>query len=274
MASFDIGNVIIDQKIGEGAYGEVYQAHNSLSGQKYAIKTIKKSKLSRFLLKSLDNEIRIMKKLDHPNIIKTYYVDDNDETVSFYMELFSGNLQEYINEHKLTDHDVYLIFRQLASAIKYLHEEMHIVHRDIKLENVLFNNNSDMNIVLSDFGLSVERDPNGPLLASYPGSTGYAAPEVFRQIPYEGYPSDIYALGVCLFLMMTGIFPSQVRRYDEYIEDDDLLNLINGMLNPSEMSRFTIDDVINHRWLFSFEGNEGDENEGDEDDEEYEEEEE
>ncbi len=115
-------------------------------------------------------------------------------------DLFS---EEY---ERLTEPAAFRIFHQLVDAVEHCHLN-HVIHRDIKLENMLIDNAADMNVTLIDFGFSTLRRPTDPLLEDYPGSPAYAAPELMQGIPYPGYSSDVWAMGVSLYVLLTGMSP-------------------------------------------------------------------
>jgi serine/threonine protein kinase len=186
------------------------------------------------------------------------------------MELYTGDLLSFINEtNDFNSLDVYIVFRQLVSAVNYLHNEKHIVHRDIKLENILFNNGDDINVVLTDFGFSMHRDPTDPLINIYSGTHDYAAPEILQHRPHRGYPADIYALGICLFAMIAKRFPNPREDLYDTFEDDDLADLLRDMLASTEDRRINIKDIINHPWMKKMEEYTESFNDSDQDDPEY-----
>jgi len=153
------------------------------------------------------------------------------------------------------------IFRHLAEAVKYLHE-MNIVHKDIKLENILFDNTTDLNVAITDFGFSLIRTPDDSLITSYNGTTNYASPELLFGIPHDGYKSDIWALGVCLYILLTGEYPfignsmesfkecvMEERYILQLIHNDDAADLVVQMLKIEKSERYDINQVLNSKWL-------------------------
>jgi serine/threonine protein kinase len=253
MASLDIRNIrTTDQLISKGATAKVYLARNTQTGQKYALKVIIKESLGSRMLAHVRQEARLVMTFNHPHIVKTYYTDETVNKIKILMELFSGDLLSFTKEYgKLIERDAYIIFRQIASAIDYLHNEKHIVHRDIKLSNILFNNDDDMTVVLADFGFAAERDPNGPLFTTVLGTRGYIAPEILAKTGYQGYPADIYALGVCLYIMVSGRNPDS----QGFINDNfspELVDLLRKMVKTDEKNRIDIKEIINHPWMKMF----------------------
>jgi serine/threonine protein kinase len=210
----------------------------------------------------------ILMSIKHPHIIKTYYITEDDIKYRIYMDLFSGDLDSFHqSKGQLDERNIYIIFHQLVSAVNYLHNVKHIVHGDIKTNNILFNNDEDLNIVLADFGLAYLWKEEDILISSVKGTPTYLAPEIRSGLPYKGYPVDVYSLGVVLFNISfpPNIYPRFDRdvslptylnqldmfRYDRLIEMKNpfLVDLIKAMIFPDPRGRITIDKVINSPWM-------------------------
>ena len=165
----------------------------------------------------------------------------------------------------LTDLNKKKIFRQLADACSYLHENQ-IAHRDIKSENVLVDAN--YKVVLIDFGFSVIIDPQNPLFTDHCGSSQYAAPEMILQIPYDPRISDIWALGVILFTLITGELPFnfggskterkmfyQIAKGDYQLPgpvnqyDPAALSLLKSILRTKPEMRASIQIILDSEWI-------------------------
>lgn len=226
MSYFDPTNIRTIKYLKSGSFGDVYQAKNIVNGKKYAIKVINKKKMDDDKLEAIKSEIRIIMSMSHPHIIKAYYVMEDDVKYRIYMDLFSGDLASYYKLNgKFSERDAYLIFRQLVSAVNYLHNKRHIVHGDIKLQNVLFNNEKDMNVVLADFGLSYRWKPDDPLVNDFKGTLTYMAPEIRSGIKYQGYPADIFSLGVLLFNI--SFAPDTIPKYDGTMNKFKYVDLVD-----------------------------------------------
>jgi len=198
---------IIIKKIGSGSFATVYLAQKDQN--LYALKVINKTDITAVYEQKLNNEIKILKKIDHPNIVKLYDVIETNESYYLILEYISGgDLYDLVTSPefpKLQINDKKKIFNQIAGAVNYLHEN-NISHADLKLENVLID--KDRNIKLTDFNLAYEFIP-GEQNKLRCGSLEYAAPEIILGKLHYPCPSDIWALGVILYILQYGEFPFQ-----------------------------------------------------------------
>jgi len=155
---------------------------------------------------SLVKEIKILERLSHPNIIKIYDCIDSGKVVVIVQELVQGIiLSEYIaytKEQRLDQPKALKIFKQIVSAVEYCHSKG-IAHRDLKLENLMITKEEEIKII--DFGLSVQVKEGK--IKIFSGTPAYMAPEVITRAEYEGPPTDIWALGVIFYFLLTGYFP-------------------------------------------------------------------
>jgi len=198
---------IIIKKIGSGSFATVYLAQKEQN--LYALKVINKTDITAIYEQKLNNEIHILKKINHPNIVKLYDVIETNESYYLILEYISGgDLYDLVTSSdfsKLQINDKKKIFNQIAGAVRYLHENK-ISHADLKLENVLID--KDKNIKLTDFNLAYEFKEGEKNKLSC-GSLEYAAPEIILGKLHYPCPSDIWALGVILYILQYGEFPFQ-----------------------------------------------------------------
>ncbi|XP_010005700.1 PREDICTED: testis-specific serine/threonine-protein kinase 2-like [Chaetura pelagica] len=259
----------LSNTLGEGTYSKVKSAYSDRLKCNVAIKVINKSKTSqKFRERFLPREVEALRCLHHPSIIKTYEIfETSSAKVYIVMELAEkGDLLHYLKLMGAMKEDMACTrFQQLASAIEHCHNS-DFAHRDLKCENILLD--ADLNVKLSDFGFSksLSWDKNGTLILSetFCGTAAYAAPEVLQCIPYDPRISDIWSLGVILYIMLHAAMPFNhpnvkklvriQKRHKVPFPDSKHLtgeckDLICRLLQPNASQRLRIDEVLKHSWL-------------------------
>ncbi|KAM7014902.1 testis-specific serine/threonine-protein kinase 6 [Tautogolabrus adspersus] len=256
------------RNLGEGTYGKVVSAYCKEVRTKVAIKIIDKEEVSpNYLEKFLPREMKIIRGLRHPNIVKTYDIFGlNTSKVYVVMELCrKGNLVRYINHHgALSEPFACRLFKQLCKAIKYLHKK-NVTHRDLKCENLLLDRNN--NLKVCDFGFSKKlmyRDGIMVLSETYCGTWTYTAPEVLRGLPYNPKLSDVWSMGVVLYAFLYALMPfdpSNIRsmvetqmKHNINIPDvpsvsSEAYDLIRSILHPDVEQRIRIKNILCHPWM-------------------------
>lgn len=253
--------------IGEGSFGKVYKGRNKITGNFFAVKIINKKSIrgpgSEALLELIRTESLILQSLNHPNIVKIYYTHETEDYIYIFLDYYpGGDLFEYLNQFKyINECMAYIIMNQVFKGVFYLHSNS-IVHRDIKLENFLYDSSEKMNVVISDFGFAIRREINDPLLEDYPGSPYYAAPELQTGTPYTGFPVDIWALGVSLYILVVGNYPFDGGDLGKIKEQviakrviypsrltPECIDLLGKMLNRNPDTRITISEILVHPWM-------------------------
>ena len=253
------------KQLGKGGYGKVYEVRNKKTGEIRACKHL--SKLNIKNLEKFKREIEILKKMDHPNIIKLYEVFESERSLYLIMEECKGGeifdrIIERINSKKMyTEKDAAIIFEQVMSCIQYCHNQK-ICHRDLKPENLLYlNAGSEDNNTLKviDFGLSQNIDK----LKTKVGTAYYVAPEILMGKYNE--KCDVWSAGVILYILLSGdppfngasdsiIYSKILKMKFDYPENkwksisNEAKDLLNHMLVP-EKERYNASQVLAHPWF-------------------------
>ncbi|XP_043234896.1 serine/threonine-protein kinase SIK1-like isoform X2 [Amphibalanus amphitrite] len=255
-----VGFYDIERTIGKGNFAVVKLARHRITKTEVAIKIIDKMSLTPDNLKKVYREVEIMKRLSHPNIIRLYQVMETQSMLYIVSEYASqGDIFEYISHNgRLRESEAQRKFFQIASAVDYCHRHG-IVHRDLKVENLLIDGCGQIKI--ADWGFSTFFQPDGAL-TTWCGSPPYAAPEVFEGKVYTGPEIDIWSLGVVLYVLVCGALPfegSSVQVLRDrvlagrfripFFMSTDCESLVRKMLVVDPARRLTMSQVLRHRWL-------------------------
>lgn len=269
------GSYILGSTLGEGEFGKVKLCWRKDGKQpsQVAIKFIRRESIPRGSEREskVHREINALKRLTHPNIIRLEEVLQNDKYIGIVLEYASGGeLFDYILQHRyLKDSLACRLFAQLVSGVYYMHSKG-IVHRDLKLENLLLDKHK--NIVITDFGFVNSFTSESELMKTSCGSPCYAAPElVISNEPYEARKVDIWSCGVILYAMLAGYLPfdddpqnpdgDNIARLYQYITTTPLTfpeyvepmprDLLRRILVSNPKKRLNLKEIRSHSWLVS-----------------------
>uniref|UniRef100_A0A8C0AP39 SNF-related serine/threonine-protein kinase n=1 Tax=Buteo japonicus TaxID=224669 RepID=A0A8C0AP39_9AVES len=231
--------------LGKGHFAVVKLARHVFTGQRVAVKVIDKSKLAGEAAGQLLQEVRCMKLVQHPNVVRLYEVIDTHAKLYLILELGDGgDMFDHIMRHEggLAETRAKHYFAQIVHAISYCHK-LHVVHRDLKPENVVFFQEQGV-VKLTDFGFSNRFQP-GKMLTTSCGSLAYSAPEILLGDEYDAPAVDIWSLGVILYMLVCGHPPFQ--------EDCSVApfphSLISRMLQRDPKQRASLEQIEGHAWL-------------------------
>ncbi|XP_048364391.1 hormonally up-regulated neu tumor-associated kinase homolog A-like isoform X2 [Sphaerodactylus townsendi] len=263
-----VGNYLVGRMINKGSFAKVMEGLHVPTGEKVAIKVIdkKKAKQDPYVLKNMKREPRIHQMIKHPNIVQLYETLETENSFYMVMELcLGGDLMDRICEKKkLDEREVKKYTKQILSAVEHLHR-LGIVHRDLKIENFLLDENNSIKIV--DFGLSNIMKFDGlsqELLNTQCGSPAYAAPELLAHKKY-GPKVDVWSIGVSVFAMLTGTLPFTVEPFNikqlhmKMVNGEinpmppdistEAVHFIYSFLKPDPAKRPVIKEVMKDKWL-------------------------
>ncbi|XP_042812582.1 serine/threonine-protein kinase SIK1 [Panthera tigris] len=255
-----VGFYDVERTLGKGNFAVVKLARHRVTKTQVAIKIIDKTRLDSSNLEKIYREVQIMKLLNHPHIIKLYQVMETKDMLYIVTEFAkNGEMFDYLTSNgHLSENEARKKFWQILSAVEYCHSH-HIVHRDLKTENLLLD--GSMDIKLADFGFG-NFYKSGEPLSTWCGSPPYAAPEVFEGKEYEGPQLDIWSLGVVLYVLVCGSLPFdgpnlpalrqrvlEGRFRIPFFMSQDCETLIRRMLVVDPSKRITIAQIRQHRWM-------------------------
>ncbi|XP_011307070.1 calcium/calmodulin-dependent protein kinase type 1 isoform X4 [Fopius arisanus] len=256
---------VLKELLGTGAFSEVRLAESKeRPGQMFAVKIIDKKAL-KGKEDSLENEIRVLRRLKHPNIVQLLETFEDKHKVYLIMELVTGGelFDRIVEKGSYTEKDASGLIRQVLEAVDYMHEQG-VVHRDLKPENLLYYSpDEDSKIMISDFGLSKMEDSG--IMATACGTPGYVAPEVLAQRPY-GKAVDVWSIGVISYILLCGYPPfydesdanlfAQILKgefeFDSpYWDDisDSAKDFIHKLMCVNVEERYTCKQALAHPWI-------------------------
>lgn len=246
------------ERIGGGAFSRVHIARHIPTGTYVAAKIVDLGHLKQHEFVGIMREISVYMQVDHPNVCTCYRLSVVEKNLIFFIEFAKGGtLLQYVNKRcRLMEVEAQRLFVQMFETLRHLHIYYFLVHRDLKLENILLDEHN--NVKITDFGLSSTYYCN--IMRSSVGTPGYTPPEVVAGSEYDE-KCDVWSLGICLYAMMTGNLPfMSTNNYRKLIEEADnfkfpsefspaLTDLLRRMLQTRPASRPRLTDIQNHPWL-------------------------
>ena len=253
------------KEIDQGAFGKVIHAYETKKNLDLAVKVINKGGLNAKLLEQMKEEISILKKLNHNNIVKFFGYSETNNQLLIKMEYIKyGTLSRWMRgKQKIKEEEASVILSKVLSAVEYMHSKQ-ICHRDIKPENIMFSEQNDLSsIKIIDFGLSAQHF-NYLTNNEYCGTFIYMAPEQIEKKLYH-YSVDIWSIGILMFMLLNGgkhPFYQKNDKMEDFVKKIKIgkLHFINKLsfmakslnqklceVNPSW--RYSADLAIKHPWI-------------------------
>nr|AFK11404.1 calcium/calmodulin-dependent protein kinase I [Callorhinchus milii] len=248
-----------------GAFSEVVLAEEKQTHRLVAIKRIPKKALQGKET-SIENEITVLQKIKHPNIVSLEEIYDSPTHLYLVMQLVAGGelFDRIVERGCYTERDASQLISQILHAVHYLHQ-LGIVHRDLKPENLLYcGQEEDSPIMISDFGLSKLED-KGSVMSTACGTPGYVAPEVLAQKPY-GKAVDCWSIGVISYILLCGYPPfyddNDAKLFEQIVKaeyefdspywddiSDSAKDFIQHLMDKEPQRRYTCDQALEHPWV-------------------------
>ncbi|XP_073301385.1 serine/threonine-protein kinase TIO-like isoform X2 [Primulina huaijiensis] len=254
-----VENYHVIELAGEGSFGKVYKGRRKFTGQTVAMKFIPKHGKTEKDILNLRQEIEILRKLKHENIVAMLDSFESPQEFCVVTEFAQGELFEILEDDKcLPEEQVQAIAKQLVRALHYLHSNR-IIHRDMKPQNILIGAGSV--VKLCDFGFARAMSANTVVLRSIKGTPLYMAPELVREQPYN-HTADLWSLGVILYELFVGqppFYTNSVYALIRHIIKDpvkypdnmssNFRSFLKGLLNKVPQNRLTWPALLEHPFV-------------------------
>jgi len=260
---------VVEGYLGEGSFGKVRLAYDRNTGRKVAVKEMDMKQVRSMGIESfVQRELQIMQQLSeapdaHENIVRWFNTVRHGDYLHIVLEYCSGgSLENTFDEHEqFPERQAHHYFCQIISALQYLHERHHIMHRDLQLANICRSDNDVIKIV--DFGLADYFSPTEFKHTLFAGNVNYSPPEMLLEKRYKGPEVDLWASGCILYKMLTGYLPFRnaqrtlMGQFTIPLEEEEELSqevkdFLCKMLNPDPVQRLTIAQIMDHPWWHKF----------------------
>lgn len=244
--------------IGKGGFGKVYKARHRRSGRDYALKVMNRKWIgSKGMTSRVENEIVIHASLRHRSVVRMHTHFQDEKFIYLVLDLCAnGNLYRHLrdaqkSQRRISRETKIGFFKQIVEGVKYLHAQS-VVHRDLKLSNLLLND--DMKINICDFGLAMRVQSNKSQ-RTVCGTVNYMAPEVAGNKPYNPVLADLWSLGCLLYSLLTNgraisdkDFKSNLRKLDRHSRN--MIKLLLNSANPQDRPSCSV--LLTHPLFFQF----------------------
>lgn len=255
----------VSRLLGKGSFAEVRLANRISDDKLVAIKSFRNSTQNpQQTSRVIQNEIKILKSIDHPNIVKLLDIVVSNDFTHIVLDYCDGlNLYEYMHNRgskPVSESLARRIFVQLLNAVNYLHLN-NIYHRDLKLDNIMIDRSGKVTII--DFGFAIQVSESTKI-TSFCGTPFYMAPEIYQMMSYQGHSVDIWALTVILFKLTVGEFPFKKTSTDQtpktsIIEvsytappelSKGLIEIFQKVFLKNADSRISMSELLQLQWLY------------------------
>eukprot|EP01083_Nonionella_stella_P091659 256324_1 len=257
----------IREKLGTGSFAIVKKCVRKSDGKEYAVKIVKKKNLNAEELATINEEVEIMNRISHENIVNLIDIYDTPKHLYMVLELLSGGelFERIVDRGQYSEKQAADLVRLVVKAIQYIHSEG-VVHRDLKPENLIYLNSSDESPVkITDFGLAKYLPDERSVMNTACGTPGYVAPEILKNEPYDKQV-DMWSIGVILYILLCGFPPfydenaaglySQIKRGDYDFPDpywteisDQAKDMVSKLLTVDPKKRCTPETLLRHPWI-------------------------
>uniref|UniRef100_A0A7S4HNE9 phosphorylase kinase n=1 Tax=Vannella robusta TaxID=1487602 RepID=A0A7S4HNE9_9EUKA len=263
---------VVGDILGKGAFSEVKLGTRKSDGKNFALKIMQKADEGDLKkAQIIKTEIEILKRVNHPHVVKMEEVFENDDKIILVLQIITGGelFEKIVEKTFYTEKDASKVIRQILEGLQALHKHK-VVHRDLKPENLLLStNDEDADVLITDFGLSAVLPEDGGLLHDAVGTPSYIAPEILIALDTPqgySYEVDVWGVGVIMYILLCGFTPfygdDEDEVYDKIEEGDysfpspywdkisqEAQDLISQCFELDKNKRITIDEALKHPWI-------------------------
>ena len=250
-----LGDIVVMDMLTKGGYASIWKGYCVEMRTNICIKLDEKRD------HDTEKEFEMMKLLNHPLTCQYYgQLDINGRNAAIIQYIEGQTILQFVNSKGfIKETSARFLFIELLSIMNHLHNELKMIHQDLKCENIIVDTGNNLHLI--DFGFAHLANDNTPISHSGCGTPGYIAPEVIMGQPYD-FKSDIFSLGVLLYAMLTGTLPFVGANSDEIFKQTlqktvtypanisrSAIDLMNGLMNKDPNQRPDIPHIFTHPWL-------------------------